>query len=169
MLKFSSFILAVCLSACVGTPENIALEKPAPVFSPSQFFSGSTVGEGSLNIIMSGHQSTLVAGEGHVTDDGTLMLVQRIEREKHAPRTRTWNIIPSGKNSYTGTLSDAKGPISAKVSGNELNIRYKTKDGLDVEQWLFLQPGGETAVNHMVVRKLGVTVASLEETIRKID
>ena len=73
------------------------------------------------------------------------------------------------KTAYTGTLSDAKGPISAKVSGNELNIRYKTKDGLDVEQWLFLQPGGETAVNHMVVRKLGVTVASLEETIRKIN
>ncbi|MGA1798861.1 hypothetical protein VH567_08780 [Sphingomonas sp. 4RDLI-65] len=38
-----------------------------------------------------------------------------------------------------------------------------------VDQWLTLSPDGQVAQNHLVVRKLGVTVATLDEIIRKLS
>jgi hypothetical protein len=43
------------------------------------------------------------------------------------------------------------------------------KNGLDFEQHLALQRGGTTVLNRLTVRKFGVPVATLEETIRKAD
>jgi hypothetical protein len=37
------------------------------------------------------------------------------------------------------------------------------------EQWIYLQPGGRTALNRMRLTKLGITVGRLDETIRKLD
>lgn len=41
------------------------------------------------------------------------------------------------------------------------------KGGMRVDQWLTLSADGQVAQNHLIVRKLGVTIATLEETIRK--
>ena len=37
-----------------------------------------------------------------------------------------------------------------------------------MHQWLYLQPGGRTALNRMVVRKLGIAVVTPDETIRRM-
>ena len=37
------------------------------------------------------------------------------------------------------------------------------------EQVLTLQPGGRKVINRMTIRKLGMTVARVEEVITKID
>ena len=56
------------------------------------------------------------------------------------------------------------------MDGNRLHLRFTTTDGgLDAEQWLYLQPGGRVALNRMVLRKFGLPVATLDETIRKVD
>ena len=43
------------------------------------------------------------------------------------------------------------------------------KHGLTVQQQLAEQPDGRTILNRLVVSKLGVRVATLNETIRKVD
>ena len=43
------------------------------------------------------------------------------------------------------------------------------KGGVQAEQWIYLQPDQRTALNRMRITKLGVTVAQIDETIRKID
>ena len=40
--------------------------------------------------------------------------------------------------------------------------------GLHAQQWFYLQPGGQVALNRMVVTKFGLPVASLDETIRRL-
>ena len=40
--------------------------------------------------------------------------------------------------------------------------------GLIAEQRLSMQPDGDTALNRMTVRKLGVVVAVISETIRRV-
>lgn len=167
-----AFALAVVfpLGACVSPPEHAALLRDAPVFSPLEFFAGRTQGEGRLDTPLSRAARVRVAGEGRVDPDGTLVLVQRIERDGAAPETRTWRIRASGDaGRYDGTLSSAQGPIAAEVGGNRLHIRFQAPGGLDTEQWLYLQRDGRTALNRMVVRKFGLPVAVLEETIRKAD
>jgi hypothetical protein len=38
-----------------------------------------------------------------------------------------------------------------------------------VEQWITLHPNGQTAHNRMIFRRFGIQVATVEETIRRID
>ena len=161
--------LALSLTGCVSTPEHTHLSAPDPLFSPAEFFSGRTTGEGQLNIIFGAAEPIHVTGNGHVEADGTLVLVQRIQRGDDAPTIRTWRIRPAGGERYSGTLTSAQGPVAGEVSGNRLHLRFTADGGLDTEQWLYLEPGGRAALNRMVVRKFGLPVAALEETIRKTD
>lgn len=160
-------LLTVPLAACVSTPPHKLLARPTPVFSPQAFFNGRTIGEGTLQIDFLGSRHTHVVGWGRVEANGTLVLEQRVEEGGKPPRTRTWHVRPAVGGRLTGILSDAEGPITAYVRGNLLHIRFKTKSGLDTEQWLYLQPGRQVALNRMVVRKAGIPVASLYETITK--
>ena len=82
-------------------------------------------------------------------------------------RKRTWVIHETAPGRYAGTLTDAKGPVTGSSEGNVLHLAYTMKGGFGVDQWLYLQPGGKVALNRMKVSKLGITVAKLDETIRK--
>jgi hypothetical protein len=72
-----------------------------------------------------------------------------------------------GPGRYTGTLSDADGPVTGLVTGNRLRLSFRMRGGMDVDQWLTLAPGGRWARNVLRVSKFGMTVATLDETIRK--
>lgn len=160
------------LTGCVSVPEHERLAQPAPEFSPLAFFSGRTVGEGTLDILLKPGRTPLhVAGEGRIESDGALVLVQRVRRggEDAPPTLRRWRIEAGGGGNYRGTLSDAESPVVGEVRGNRLHLRFVADGGVDVEQWLYLQPGAKVALNRMVVRKFGLPVAAVEETIRKAD
>ena len=166
-------LFGLALAGCVTTPEHIDLARSAPVFSPNEFFAGASTGEGDLRILLSGASQTHVTSRGEVAPDGTLVLVQQVQRGSGPPTTRTWRLHavgPAAGGRYAGSLTSAEGPVSGEVEGNRLHLRFTAKSalgGLDTEQWLYLQPGGREALNRMVVRKFGIPVASLRETIRK--
>ena len=169
-MKFApvlTILMVASLAGCAATPPSQTLARPSPKFSPQAFFSGKTVGEGTLDVVFSRPSHTHVEGLGEVKKNGTLILVQRVKEGDKPPRTRTWHIRPVGGGNFQGTLSDAKGPISADVRGNLLHIRFTGKDGLENEQWLYLQPGGRVARNRLVVSKFGIRLATLDEIITK--
>lgn len=170
MKQFTSILaLLLSLGGCVSPPKHAALAADGPAFSPQAFFTGRSTGEGTLKVIFSGSVQTHVISQGHVEPNGTLVLVQSIKEGKKPLRIRTWRIEPQGDNHFTGTLTDAKGLISATVQGNLLHIRFTTTGGLDTEQWLYLQPCKKVALNRMVVRKYGIPIASLNETITRSE
>jgi hypothetical protein len=72
-----------------------------------------------------------------------------------------------GPGHFTGTLTEATGPVDITVSGPRALIRYPMKGGLEVRQQLALQSDGRTVLNRLSVRKFGLEVAHLDETIRK--
>jgi hypothetical protein len=39
---------------------------------------------------------------------------------------------------------------------------------MSVDQYIYLQPGGRLALNRMSVNKIGITFATIEETIRRV-
>lgn len=160
--------LLLPMAGCVSTPPRAGLAAPQPVFSPLAFFSGRTVGDGMLRIALSRARPIRVLGDGRGEPDGTLVLVQQVEESGRPPRTRTWHLRRLSDRRFTGTLSDASGPVLAEVDGNRLHIRFAARGGIGVEQWLYLQPDGRTALNRMVVRKFGLPVAALRETIRRV-
>jgi hypothetical protein len=110
-----------------------------------------------------------VESTGRSEADGSMSVRQTIAQGSKPPRVREWRIRSVSPGRYAGTLTDARGPVTAEKRGNALRIRFTMKGGLEAEQWLALQPGGRSAANVLHVRKFGLVVARLDETIRKLD
>ncbi len=138
------------------------------MFDPIAFFAGRTHGTGTLNVLFSKAQHTDVRGVGAVTAPGEITLDQDVVQGQGPAKHRTWRLRRVGTLRYVGTLTDAIGPVEADVSGNMLHIAFAMKGGLRAEQRLYLQPGGQVALNRMTVRKLGIVVANLDERIERV-
>jgi hypothetical protein len=136
---------------------------------PIVFFAGRSQGNGTFSQIFSRPRALEVQSHGRPDGRGGLTLTQRIVQQGKAPRTRTWLIRPAGPGRYTGTLTEAVGPVTLAVEGARADVRYRMKGGLAVHQQLALQGDGRTILNHLEVRKWGVRVAQVDETIRKLD
>ena len=150
-------------------PPHKEFAKPAPPFKPEEFFLGRTEGKGTIKGPLSRRTSLNDMGVGRIDHDGTLVLDQRVQREGQPVETRQWRFRKLRDGSYGGSLSDAKGPITAEVNGNCLHLKYTiAKGNYGTEQYVYLQPGGRVAINRMIIRKFGLTVATVEETIRKV-
>ncbi|KQN26840.1 hypothetical protein ASE86_04635 [Sphingomonas sp. Leaf33] len=160
--------LTLVISSCASIGPSARLDAPAPVFAPLAFFTGHSVGEGVLRVTLSHARRVHVVSDGEVDPDGTLVLVQHVKEGSKPPRERTWHMRELGGGRFAVSLSDAIGPVEADVAGNRLHLRFRGKGGLGIEQWIYRQPGGDTALNRMVVRKFGLPVASLRETIRQV-
>ena len=139
------------------------------VVTPEQFFVGRTQGTGTVNVMLSGQHGVRVHSRGRMDGRGALLLDQRVEEEGKPARARTWRLVRSGGNRITGTISDASGPVTGAVEGNVLHLKYRLSEGPSVEQWITFRPGGRTAHNRMTLRRFGVNVATVEETIRRMD
>lgn len=141
----------------------------AGTFPVMRFFEGRTEGQGTIKVALGATRTLKVRSRGRIEPDGTLVLVQNVEEAGKPGRTRTWRIRETAPNRFAGTLSDASGPVRGQVQGNRLHLAYRIKGGLDADQWLTLGAGGRSAENAMTVRKFGIVVAKVRETIRKVD
>lgn len=146
-----------------------AQSQEASQFDVIQFFEGRTEGRGVLKVALRSPETIRVESRGRVQPDGTLLLVQEVSRGDRPKRKREWRMREVAPGRYTGTLSDAAGPVTAEAKGNRLHLRFRMKGGLEAEQWLTLAPNGRSAHNLLTVRKFGITVGKLDETIRKLD
>jgi hypothetical protein len=135
---------------------------------PEQFFVGRTEGAGTVRVIMSGRHAVRDRSRGRIEAGGTLVLDQIVEEEGKPARRSSWRLTRAG-NRITGTISDARSPLTGDVAGNVIHLRFRSGEGPHVEQWITLQPGGRTASNLMVFRRFGLIVATLESTIRRVD
>jgi hypothetical protein len=154
------------LSAFLG----LLLLQAAPQLSaPERFFVGRFEGTGSVHIIFSGRQTVRDVGRGRIERDGALVIEQVVQQQGAEPRRRSWRLVRSGPNRFTGTITDVRGQVAGEIRGNVLYLRYRSVHGPSVEQWITLHPGGRTAHNRMVFRRFGINVATVDSTIRRLD
>ncbi len=144
-------------------------QAPAPGAALERFFVGRTEGQGTVHIALSGRHAVRDRGRGRIDRDGALVLDQVIEEEGKPARRRSWRLVRSGANRISGTISDSRGPVTGEVNGNVLHLRYRSMEGPYVEQWITLHPDGRTASNRMTFRRFGLSVATVETAIRRVD
>ena len=146
-----------------------AATAPAPALDMTAFFSGRTHTENVLKIVFKRPARLVVDSVGGRGDRGDFVLLDTVREEGKPVRTRKWIMRPNGPNRFTGSLTDATGPVDVTVSGRQAVIRYTMKGGLKVVQQMDLQADGRTLSNHVDVRKFGLRFASVDGTVRKLD
>jgi hypothetical protein len=141
---------------------------PAPdPIDPVTFFTGASHAEGRLREAFKRERRVSADSVGHAEKDGTLILDQKLAIEGDPLRIRRWRLRQVGPGRYTGTLTDATGPVDAQVIGRAIRIRYPMKGGLKVESWLTAVPGAQAFDNKTTITKWGLKVATLTERIDK--
>ena len=159
-------ILAACALLATLPSAAPAQSAAARGFDPVAFFAGRTTGEGRLKKMFSAAQATHVSGRGRI-ESGVLVLDQSVAIAGEPRRERQWRLHAVSPGQWAGTLSDARGPVTASAAGAVLTIAYVSDDGMGITQAVTLAPDGRSARNRMKVRKLGMTVATLDETITR--
>ena len=136
---------------------------------PLEFFEGRTESNGTIKVVLKKAFKSRSIGNGRIGSDGVLTLIQRVEDEGRPPRERRWKIRQVGPGKFTGTMSEATGPVTVEEVGGRYRFSFKMKGGLSVEQWVTPNPGGKSAKNTMTIKKLGMTVATGTGSIRKLS
>ena len=164
MKRSAAALLPLALAGCVSKP----LPARSDVrFDPIRFFYGPTEGRGTLHKLIGSPVEVRVTS---VSEGGLnrLKVTQMIQEGGKPARQRVWTIWRLDGDRYTATLTDAAGPIRIEVAGGKARIHYRTKSGLTVDQELALHGDFVAVCNWLTVRKFGVRVAWLNETIRGI-
>lgn len=151
----------------ISTLLGLLLLVQAPAAGMEQFFVGRTEGSSTVRVVLSGRHGVTDRGRGWM-EGRTLVLQQEVHEEGKPARTRTWRLTRAG-DAISGTISDARGPVTGEVSGNVVHLRYTSAEGPSVEQWIAFHPNGRTAANRMIFRRFGLQVAELQGYIQRVN
>ena len=156
--------LAISLSAAAA-----AAGAAPPQLDMTEFFSGRTHAENVLRITMQKPKKLVVDSVGR-KEGNSFTLVDTIHEEGKPVRQRKWVMHAAGPNRYTGTLTDAVGPVEVVTAGDSATIRYVMKEGgLKVEQKLQMRPDGKSLSSRTVAKKIGIKFATVDGIVRKLD
>ena len=159
------FALLLLVTACVAAPP-VPDEPPVQGARPAEMFGGIVCGRGVLtHADGSRPRPFAVRSEGRRAGDG-LVLHQTIVFEDGETRERRWVLWPNGPARYRGTLTEASGPVRARVGGKTLTLAYAL-DGLPLgrmRQRLTLRPDGRVD-NQGTASIAGLPVRRLTEVI----
>ena len=161
--------MRVALAAAVLLCAGSAAAAPAPKLDLTVFFTGHTHAENVMKIAFHRATPLIVDSVGGKGDKGDFVLIDTIHEGDKPVRTRKWIMRQSAPGHFTGSLSDAVGPVDIDVSGNSALVQYTMKGGLKVRQQMDLVGDGRALANHVVVRKFGLKFATVEGKIRKLD
>ncbi len=165
-MRLPAAFLSLALCGCAGHVGPLPAADNVR-FDPIRYFSGPSVGVGTLHKLVGGSVPIQVSslGEGNLD---RLILTQTIREGSKPPRVRAWTVQRIGDGRYAATLTDAVGPVSVTVRNGSAFINYRMKGGLVVDQQLALQPNSMIVCNRLSVRKFGFRVAHVNETIRRL-
>lgn len=172
MWSFSrrSWLIGLCLFLTSGAVFGFALAADAAsterLVDPLRFFEGRTESVSTIRVIAKKPFLSRSIGRGEITADGVLHLVQRVEEEGRSFERR-WIIRQTAPRQFSGTMTDAKGPVTVVEVDGRYRFHFKMKGNVSVEQWLTPLPGGKSAHSKITFRKFGITVGNAEGTIHK--
>ena len=161
-------ITRLALAAAVAVLAAPLASAQQQQIDPLRFFEGRTVTQGTVKVMFHKPYWTRSIGAGRIESDGSLTLVQRVEDEGKAPHERRWRVRRTSADQYLASMSDAVGPVTIDKVGDRYRFRFTLKGNLRAEQMLTPLPGGQSARNSLKVKRMGITVATTEGTIRKI-
>lgn len=162
-MKFRWLLISIFLVPLITLPA----QAQQILFTPENGFSGPSQGNGSLRLFLGHRRAFHVRSLGKIQNDGSFTLDQTITFDGKINQTRSWTIYHVSPLHYTGTLSDAAGPVSGHTSGRVLFLKYRVKGPFVMHQILTLMSDGKTIDNVGRITLLGIPVGFMHEIIRR--
>ena len=141
----------------------------AEPIDPLGFFEGRTESIGTVRLVTKKPFQSRAIGKGDIRPDGSLVLVQRVHDQGEQPRERRWHMRRVGPGRFSGTMSEAKGPVTVEKIDDSYRFRFRMDGGVTVEQWLIPSADGRSARSKVSIRKYGIRVGSSNGIIRRLN
>ena len=147
-----------------------------PALDPTKFFTGRTKSKGVMeNRSGAPKQQVTTTTAGHWEGD-TLLLEQDLNLGDAKPQHRSWRIRKVDAHHYVATANDMIGRATGEAYGNAFHWEFTLAlspgnplANVRMSQWMYLQPGGRTLLNHSTIRKFGIVLAQVTEQFRRED
>ena len=134
-----------------------------------RFFEGRTESIGTVRLVTKKPFQSKAIGKGEIRPDGSLVLLQRVYDQGEQPRDRRWHMRKVGPGRFTGTMSEARGPVTVEEVDGKYRFRFRMDGSVSVEQWLIPSADGRSAHSKVSIRKYGIRVGGSNGVIRKLD
>jgi hypothetical protein len=155
-------------------PEDF--EGTEPHFRLETFFEGQTRAWGIFEDRFSNLRRQFTVDIDGTWDGETLTLVEDFVYDDGEEERRVWVIRRDGEHGYTGEADGVIGPASGRAYGNTVNWRYHfdlvvggRSFKVHFDDWMFLQPDGETMINRAHVTKWGIRIGTASIFFRRAD
>ena len=160
--------VACLLVAGIAVSTSSAAAAPDPALDMIAFFTGKTHADNVIKIAFHAPHKLIVDSVGVRNKEGEFVLIDNVLEEGKPARRRVWVMHPDGANHFTGSLSDAIGPVDVSISGDSATISYVMKEGhMKVQQQLKMRHDGSLS-NSAIARKFGIKFATVDGTVRKV-
>jgi hypothetical protein len=157
------FVVAAFLALALAAPAEAA-----PKLDMVAFFSGRTEADNILRVVFKAATSLNVECVGRV-EGKQFVMIETVHEGTKPARQRKWVLQAVGPGHYSGSMTEAVGPVDVTVSGDTAQVKYVMKGGLNVAQTLVLQADGRTLLNHIAVHKFGMRFGRVDGKVHKLD
>jgi hypothetical protein len=145
-----------------------------PLFDPTRFFAGHTSSIGVMeNRRGAPEEIVRTQTTGH-WEGKTFLLEQDLEVGEAKPQHRSWRIRRLDAHHFSATATDVVGTAVGEAYGNAFHWSFPLALSpgnplatVRLSQWMYLQPDGQTMVNHTTITKFGLVVAQVTEQFRR--
>lgn len=144
-----------------------------PKISIEQYFVGERLGQGVFFDRFGRVQLSFTAALKGRIENGALILDEVLTYSSGEKLNRTYTIKKKRDNLYSLECPDLVGPATIEQSGNSLQWKYRLKQNikgsvwtLTFNDWMFLQPDGETILNRAWASKFGIGLGEVVMTVR---
>lgn len=166
-------LLAAAMSGCAGPGVNqFASVKPG--FHPEQFFAGRAVAWGVLEDGSGDPTKRFTSVDVGTLAGDTVTIAQTISYSDGTSQSRSWKLRRVDDSHYEGTADDIVGVAQGEAAGNALHLEYDLAlsptnplTHVHLNQWLYLQDGGDSMISRTTISKLGIVVARSAEYVHR--
>jgi hypothetical protein len=173
------FAVLITLSGC-GSMDIHQFAGGAPTMAPQDWLAGTVDGYGYITDRFGNVQSQFHAHEVGSWDPRLKSVTLRenivfLQNRKTRPTTRVWHFTELAPGQWTGTASDVIGIATATQQGNAWHLIYRQylpvkghQLAVTVDDWR-IREAPQVALDHAVISKLGVNLATSEIAFVKSD
>lgn len=173
MKRIGLMMPVVALAASCSTMEPRDFAADSPAFDPMEFFSGTTESRGVMEN-RSGEPVGRVLTRTRGKQRGDVLFIEQDLEIDGKNSHRSWQLRRIDEHHYEATANDIVGVARGEAFGNVFHWSFMLDavpgnplGHVRMSQWMYLQPGGRTLVNHTTFSKLGVKLRQVTEQFQK--